>query len=96
MKPTTKWYIKIDCWPGIPRPEDIFDACIQGLNLDKTSTDTAHRFMGEWQWDFTTTEEQYGEVFPEISKRLRYYYQDDNGTTQVGMRYYAISEAIEE
>lgn len=97
--PMTKgldWYIKIDCWPGLPRPGDIFEACTQGLNLDKTSTDTTHRLMGEWQWDFTTTEEQYKEATTEIIERLNHYYQDNNTTTQVGIRYYAIGETIKE
>ena len=98
-----KWYLMLDCWPGYPRPGDIYEDINADLNLaglarlPKTADETVRRLMGEWEWNFDTTED-YGKaaqaiIWQTIQKhfnpgRLAKAMTGDT-ECQWGLRYYA-------
>ena len=98
-----EWYLILDCWPGHPRPGDIYEE----INIDirkagfdplpKASDETTHRFMGEWKWEFDTTQEYYDKVVGGVIHTLQGLYDPKSmaaflstGQPQAGIRYYSI------
>ncbi len=43
--------IELDCPPGNPRPSDLIDGVIEGLDLPRI--ETCVRFFGHFKWDYT-------------------------------------------
>ena len=98
-----QWYIMIDCWPGYPRPSHIYDEIYHnvlrdyGEVLPVGSGEPVYTFMGEWKWEFDTTQEYYDKVKAVVIHTLKGLYDPDSmaaflstGQPQAGIRYYSI------
>ena len=97
-----EWYIMIDCWPGYPRPSHIYEEIYHNVLRDIGEVlpgpwEPVYSFMGEWKWEFDTTQEYYDKVVGGVIHTLQGLYDPKSmaaflstGQPQAGIRYYSI------
>jgi len=74
--------IELDCPPGYPRPGDLIEDVVAGLNLGPVP-DTCSRFFGCWKWMFQhIPEEQWKAAQPTLKERIKKLY--DSGVIRYG------------
>ncbi len=61
--------IELDCAPGYPRPGDLIDGVVEGLNL--AIPKTSSKVFGNWMWKFNDiSDERWKEIQPKIKERV--------------------------
>ena len=65
--------IEIDCPPGYPRPEDLYEGIIKGTSLPFRGA--ISKLFGEWTWDYSDiSKEIFDKARPILKQRIELLY----------------------
>lgn len=74
--------IELDCPPGDPRPGDLIEDVIKGLDLPWPK-ETVSRVFGNWRWEWPeVSNERWQEIRPTLALRITALFE--NGIIRYG------------